>query len=53
MIARYSATLMVLYITTAMLGLGSSAAAQGSATDIGEWVLPRYGALVGSPSPDP
>ena len=41
MIARYSATLMVLYITTAMLGLDSSAAAQVSATDTGEWVLPR------------
>ena len=41
MIARYSATLMVLYITTAMFGLRSSAAAQGSATDTGEWVLPR------------
>jgi len=41
MIARYTATLMVLYITTAMLGLGSSAAAQSSAADTGEWVLPR------------
>ncbi len=41
MIPRRSAALMAFCLTGATLGLGSSAAAQSSASEAGEWVMPR------------